>query len=78
MTNMVKRAFPGLDDKGRGLQCIDDGMSLRDWFAGQALAALVREDPGYRQGDNPRSWEAGLANCAYRFADAMMKARDAG
>lgn len=69
MTNMVKRAFPGLDDKGRGLQCIDDGMSLRDWFAGQALAGLLAADWEPQPGRT-------YADVAYANADQMMKARD--
>lgn len=66
---MVKRAFPGLDDKGRGLQCIDDGMSLRDWFAGQALAGLLAADWEPQPGRT-------YADVAYANADQMMKARD--
>jgi len=70
VTNMVKRAFPGLGDKGRGLQCIDDGMSLRDWFAGQALAGSLANG-------QPLAPDQRAAN-AFLYADKMMKARDAG
>ena len=56
-----------------------DGMSLRDWFAGQALAGtLASLVPN-------ESWPAGqpdpfdaLAASAYRQADAMLKARREG
>jgi hypothetical protein len=44
------------------------GLSLRDWFAGQALAGLCH--PG---------WEADpveAAPVAYRIADAMLAARE--
>jgi len=41
-----------------------NGMTLRDWFAGQALANLV----------DPASPEA-MANFAYKIADAMLEAR---
>jgi len=44
------------------------GMSLRDWFAGQALAMLG--DPGCVGSDDE------IAKCAYKFADAMIKARE--
>lgn len=44
----------------------DEGMSLRDWFAGQALAS------GQCEGDCPDS----LAELCYRIADAMLKARE--
>lgn len=43
------------------------GMSLRDWFAGQALIGLLH--PGYAA-DTMRAPEH-----AYRLADAMIEAR---
>lgn len=47
-----------------------DGMSLRDWFAGQALAGLLSiyefaEDVG----------ESDIARMSYAQADAMLEAR---
>lgn len=47
----------------------NSGMTLRDWFAGQALARLV-------SGDGPQleTWEH-VAAAAYDAADAMLKAR---
>lgn len=49
------------------------GMTLRDWFAGQALAGLVA-DP------NTRGWETenmpGKAEFCYELADAMIKERE--
>jgi len=42
-------------------------MSLRDWFAGQALAGLQFMDTG-------RTYEEDAINC-YQMADAMLKAR---
>lgn len=44
------------------------GMSLRDWFAGQALAGMMA-DP--ESGEHPALWAA----CAYEHADAMLAAR---
>ena len=45
------------------------GMSLRDWFAGQALAGIMPSD-GRPDGDvNKAQW-------AYEIADAMLKARE--
>jgi hypothetical protein len=42
------------------------GMTLRDWFAGQALAGLVfHNDFGMRSDDE-------IANGAYSYADAMI------
>jgi hypothetical protein len=49
-----------------------EGMSLRDWFAGQALAGLVfHNDYGARSDDE-------IANGAYAYADAMIAARKGG
>lgn len=50
------------------------GMSLRDYFAGQALLGLAMRD-GIGMGDAPR---AGLATWAYAMADAMIAARPHG
>ena len=46
-----------------------NGMTLRDWFAGQALAGMNAAD---------RRWEGGnkdMACAAYSQADAMIAAR---
>ena len=59
-------AFAAAGDGGHQM-----GMSLRDWFAGQALSAIVSYAP--RQ-----SAEVGpvfLSKEAYVIADAMLKAR---
>ncbi len=45
-----------------------DGMSLRDWFAGQALAGLLPTDTTHTNAD--------LAQAAYNLADAMLAARE--
>jgi len=57
-------AFPNNDQHG----CAYSGMTLRDWFAGQALVGLVslqRPDAGITSD----------ALTAYVFADAMIAAR---
>lgn len=47
------------------------GMTLRDWFAGQALAEAIRlHNDGYYDGGNDA-----IAKCAYQFADALIAAR---
>jgi len=46
------------------------GMSLRDWFAGQALVAIIGH-PVWEGTDDE------IASDAYKAADAMMRARDA-
>ncbi len=56
-----------------------DGMSLRDWFAGQTLAGmLAHPQADYAPFGNPSSGIAGtdmLAREAYRLADAMLAER---
>jgi hypothetical protein len=46
---------------------IQDGMTLRDWFAGQALVAIIND----RQGSTVRD----MADRAYIYADIMLEAR---
>ena len=48
----------------------DPGMTLRDYFAGQAMAGLL-SDSGWAD------TEKRMAELSYRFADAMIAARDA-
>ena len=49
------------------------GMSLRDWFAGQAMSGLIL---GYQQAyGSPTSRPDEVASEAYRYADAMLAAR---
>ena len=48
---------------------IRDGMTLRDWFAGQALNAIAARNTDRTYRDD--------ADEAYSFADAMIAAREA-
>lgn len=54
------------------------GMTLRDWFAGQALGAVIvatsmgQHDPCTKHG---KGVEASIALDAYALADAMLEAR---
>jgi len=48
----------------------DEGMSMRDWFATNAMAKLIESALDL----NHKSWEA-TAEHAYRIADAMIAAR---
>ncbi len=50
------------------------GMSLRDWFAGQALAGMCAADRRW-EGDEKSSATDKSAQAAYSHADAMLKAR---
>lgn len=75
MTNSVPEnpfAFP-LAGEGPNCPHFAEGMTLRDWFAGQALAALV---PTVKiVGSSPEAAAAGYAEDAYVLADAMLEAR---
>lgn len=48
-----------------------DGMSLRDWFAGQALAGAMANHGSYGAGNGPGD----IAVRAYEIADAMIAER---
>ena len=49
-----------------------DGMTLRDWFAGQALGSVIEcHQRGFIKGGGP----AVFAETAYQIADAMIEAR---
>lgn len=50
------------------------GMSLRDWFAGHAMAAIIgRPITDYPDGETPSLSE--VADDAFRYADAMIAER---
>ncbi len=62
------------------------GMTLRDWFAGKALAGFcAAPDERAIRGGSPeeveaqrRAWALADAQAAYRLADAMIAARAGG
>lgn len=57
-------------------QWFEAGMSLRDYFAAKAMAALIGVVPdGTAFGPKNPETNAGLAKCAYTIADAMLAAR---
>ena len=60
-------AFP-IDLPSEGV--FHEGMSLRDWFAGHALAALIQS--GRWKEDHPSV----LPERAYEYADYMLKVRE--
>jgi len=54
------------------------GMTLRDWFAGQALSGLLAEpqpEDGEPELGVGRDYAAKAAQAAYRIADAMLAER---
>jgi len=58
---------PQFDQFGEEIYDFHPGMTLRDWFAGQALA-----DSSWTK--CPSNTLEQLADSAYRMADAMLKA----
>ena len=70
-------AFPGAMGIGQ-----NEGMSLRDWFAGMALSGLATNQEMLLANDElvTRMGTAGIdrlqANKAYRLADAMLTERN--
>lgn len=55
----------------------DAGMTLRDYFAAKAMAAIVRRWDGHSFGGGPESPQyKELAEDAYYIADAMLRARE--
>ncbi len=64
---------------GKFLSGGSDGMSLRDWLAGQAIGAIIRQcasDLQFR--DGRETSEQYFARKSYEVADAMIAARKAG
>lgn len=60
-------AFPESGERGKAAG--GEGMSLRDWFAGQALTGLLANT-------NNSGVVQNYAEDAYAFADAMLAARN--
>ena len=74
-TNDGGPAFPQTDDswKGRNMNPpVPSGMSLRDWFAGQALAGEMATYLESSASDHA----AAIAKRCYTLADAMLEARN--
>ena len=68
------RAFPNTGNKGIKPE---PGMTLRDWFAGQALTAIIGSSPSEAVRDICSGVRGGqpMAYGAYALADAMLAAR---
>lgn len=84
----IKSAITAFDENGvplgSGITGFDRGMCLRDWFAGQAMQAIIAhselvEDGKFLYGPQPgTSAIDNFAAFSYVMADAMLAARKAG
>jgi hypothetical protein len=83
-TEMIERdggpAFPTTgetDAFGENLYAFTPGMTLRDWFAGQALNGMLSHQRRYvpRSGASV-NWHEAIAEEAYEIADAMLAKRE--
>ena len=74
-------AFPIIETAPDGSQSIETGMSLRDYFAAQVLPTIYKQTADdYDDGKiNEKDADpSGMANKAYRIADAMLAERERG
>lgn len=79
-TNDGGQAFPRtgtLYPDGTAWDVGSDGMTLRDYFAAQMVAAAYSSFWTLQSGQVPEGWRDGLASESYKMADAMLKAREA-
>ena len=67
-------AFPGFERDCNHVSQPINGMTLRDYFAGQALAGLL----AMVQGESADVWQSvdKAATYSYQYADAMLKSRE--
>jgi len=78
-------AFPSvLYSHERAENWSTDGMTLRDWFAGQALAGLCANSGGPFQANALNGWDivncdpSHVANWCHNLADAMVERAKGG
>jgi hypothetical protein len=74
-------AFPIFDNMrvGQDYGCTDNGMTLRDWFAGQAFVAITHPVTHLDELESLAIDECRLlARAAYAIADAMIAERNKG
>lgn len=72
-------AFPHLQPHDPQVAYCASGMTLRDWFAGQALGQAVRDvfrDDMVMATTTPSKLPAIIAKASYQIADAMLAERN--
>ena len=72
-------AYPSRLPKNRDQHLLDNinsGMTLRDWFAGQALSGMMAYQNPSRGDFHTNCDDETISKCAYSYADAMIAARN--
>lgn len=67
-------AFPEFGERGKA--CGGEGMTLRDYFAAQALAGWLASFAPDAMHPAGRGKEGDVAEMSYALADAMLRARE--
>lgn len=70
------RAFPLPHFEQHGNFFYQDGMTLRDWFAGQVIGQAAQADHQNDWGKSGKDHAPRAAAFAYRIADAMLAERE--
>lgn len=70
MENKNQSAFPWSIDDGEKIVG-NKGMTLRDYFAAQAMQGMLAACTGWSEQEQTR-----LAKCSYMMADEMLKRRE--
>jgi hypothetical protein len=64
-----------MKDGGPAFPMIEQGMSLRDYFAAAALQGFIADGVVTTDGNTPEEGAQRLALCAYMVADEMLERR---
>ena len=75
MTHKIDDGGPAFPMSGDPNVEFDRGMSLRDWFAGQALAGMTAGLTKFRDDLPDIIRPQDISEIAFTYADAMIKAR---
>lgn len=74
MSTPINDGGPAFPISEHGLQGYN-GMSLRDWFAGLAMQAIIAKHPAEVVAGSMNEIDAPTAKGAYEYADAMIAER---
>jgi hypothetical protein len=76
MTTTPKTGGPAFPRAEGETSFPEDGMTLRDWFAGQALAVVAESVIAGMAENGPHDPSEDIAWACYQIADAMIAERD--